>query len=125
MQRPSRPLSLELGVQRVRDGVGVWIGLDDGPQLRTLAVQLLDAGQVLLDQFDGSAPPGAEILAETVDRRFLQVERGGGVGFRLRCRGRATGERAAQGQNASGDTGLHQVSAGEAHGISSFSRKAI
>ena len=75
-------------VERFRTREGVGIGFQDGAELRTLPIELLDAREVGRD--DGAGRPSGRVhpLPELLDRLLFQIE---ARGFRVLGAGLASG----------------------------------
>jgi len=84
VQRASHLARLALGVQSLRDRCRVGVDLDHGAQRGALAIDRVDAGQVLVDERARGVLAGLHALLQLRDGRLLELEgrdgRGGGLG---------------------------------------------
>jgi hypothetical protein len=100
VQRAPRTLLLSLAIELVGDGHRLGVQFDDAPQRRALAIELLDASRVLLDERSRGIHTALHALLKIGDGRLFEIENRGGGGPRLR-RHSATA-RHGRGQQASG-----------------------
>ena len=77
MERPARPFHTPLLVERVRDRPRIRIDLDDRPQRRTLAIDLLDPREVHVHDPARGVAAGLHALLQLSHRRLLELEAGG------------------------------------------------
>ena len=75
VQRAADLAGLAFGIELVGDLEGLGVGLDDCPQLRSLAVQGLDSRQVQLGDGSRGARPGTHCCLQVVNRRLVELER--------------------------------------------------
>ena len=112
VERPARPLLLSLAVEGLGDRQRVGVQLDDAPKARPAAVDLVDPGQVLLDEGAGRQLPLPHPLLEVADRRLGEVERA------IPGRSALADGRSHRGGKAAGESRGDELTAGQRRGLS-------
>ena len=75
MQRTARAFVLAFAVEPIGNVESVGIDFDDGPKLRPLAIQRVDAGQVELGEPPRIPAPRTKSAGEIGDRKLIEFER--------------------------------------------------